>query len=330
MTRDASIGKRDFGLDTRSMEEFAHFLMETGWLETMEADLASMNHEKLGRPFTFTDRAIQWANRLRIVFKTSYRLARGLMNHFLRGLGFQGISLTQFYDRCRRASAVGGADGRVLASGPCDVDVSEAPISVAVDSTGMSLNKYGGWRCYHWNLKSVTGWIKLHAAADTDTNRILAYAVTDERCGDVNLLGPLVEDVISAGHKVGKILADAAYDKKAYWNEYAARGIDVAINIRNSQLNKNVPDFPGRIRSHGCAARGREMARILKIGRDEWKKEKGYGRRWKVECTFSDAKRLFGDILRSRTRQTDVEETVAKVLLLNEYKGIRMRCQESR
>ena len=107
------------------MEEFVHFLMETGWLETMEADLASMDHEKLGRPFAFTDRAIQWANRLRIVFKTSYRLARGLMNHFLRGLGFQGISLTQFYDRCRRASAVGGADGRVLVSGPCDVDVSD-------------------------------------------------------------------------------------------------------------------------------------------------------------------------------------------------------------
>ena len=97
----------------------------------------------------------------------------------------------------------------------------------------MSLNKYDGWRCYHWNLKSVTGWIKLHAAADTDTNRILAYAVTDERCGDVNLLGPLVEDVISAGHKGGKIPADAAYDKKDYWNEYAARGIDVAISIRS-------------------------------------------------------------------------------------------------
>ena len=330
MTGDASVKNRDFGLDTRAMEEFAHYLMEMGWLDTLEADLASMNSDKLGRPFEFTDKAIGWANRVRIVFKIGYRLARGMLNHFLRGLGLSGISLTQFYDRCRRISAVGGADGRVLASGSCDVDVSEAPISVAVDSTGMSLNKYGGWRCHHWNLKSVTGWIKLHAAADPDTNRILAYAVTDESCGDVNILGPLVEDVTSAGHRVGKILADAAYDKKDYWNEYTARGIDVAINIKSSQLNRNVPDRPSRIVSHGSAARGREMRRILEIGRDGWKKEKGYGRRWKVECTFSDAKRLFGDVLRSRTRQADVEETVAKVVLLNEYKGIRMRCQGSR
>lgn len=331
MTRDASVSKRDFGLDTRSMEDFAGFLMETGWLDTLEADLASMNSDKLGRPFEFTDKAIQWANRIRIAFKIGYRLTRGILNHSLKRLGHSGISLTQLYDRCRRISAVGGADGRILASGSCDVDVSEKPISVAIDSTGLSLNKYGGWRCYHWNLKSVSGWIKLHAAADPDTNRILAYAVTDEKCGDVNILGSLIEDVVSAGHRVGKILADAAYDKKDYWNMYTAKGIDVVINIKSPQLNrKSMPDRPSRIVSHGSMARGKEMRRILEIGREEWKKEKGYGRRWKVECTFSDAKRLFGDILRSRTRQTDVEETVAKVVLLNEYKGIRIRCQGSR
>lgn len=64
-------------------------------------------------------------------------------------------------------------------------------------------------------------------------------------------------------------------------------------------------------------------------GGDRWKEEVGYGKRWKVECTFSDIKRLFGDILRSRTRRSDAEETVAKVLLLNEYKGIRMSCRGS-
>ena len=329
MTRDASVTKRDCGLDTRSMEKYAHSLLERGWTETVNEDLERMNGGKLGRPFVFTGKMIEWGNRLKHALGISYRLARGFLNHFLAEKGLRGISLTQFYDRCREVSAVGGADGRVLASGPCDVEVSEAPISVAIDSTGMSLNKYGGWRHHHWNLKSVTGWIKLHAAVDPDTNRILAYAVTDERCGDITCFDGLMNDVFAAGHKVGKVLADAAYDSKAIWNEYTARGIDVAININSSQLKKNVPDYPGRIRSHGSVTRGKEMARILKIGRDEWKREKGYGRRWKVECTFSDDKRLFGGTLSARKRETDVEETVMKVLLLNEYKRIRMRCQKS-
>lgn len=57
---------------------------------------------------------IEWGKRLKHALGISYRLARGFLNHFLEEKGFKGISLTQFYDRCREASAVGGADGRVL------------------------------------------------------------------------------------------------------------------------------------------------------------------------------------------------------------------------
>ncbi len=59
---------------------------------------------------------IEWGNRLKYALGISYRMARGFLNHFLTKKGLKGISLTQFYDRCR--------------------EVSEAPISVAIDSTG--------------------------------------------------------------------------------------------------------------------------------------------------------------------------------------------------
>ena len=38
---------------------------------------------------------------------------------------------------------------------------------------------------------------------------------------------------------------------------------------------------------------------------------------------------VFGNSLSSKKLETDVEETVMKVLLFNEYKQIRMRCQRS-
>ena len=56
--------------------------------------------------------------------------------------------------------------------------------------------------------------------------------------------------------------------------------------------------------------------------------EKGYNRRWKAECTFSDTNPVRGHA-EFQELETDVEETVMKVLLLNEYKQIRMRCQRS-
>lgn len=201
LTRDASVTKRDCGLDTGSMEEYARSLLERGWTETVNEDLEKMNGGKKGRPFVFTDEMTEWGDRLKHTLGISYRLARGFLNHFPGEKGLKGIGLTRFYDRCREASAVGGADGKVLASGPCNVEVSEAPISVAVDSTGMSLNRYGEWRPYHRNMKPVTGWIKLHAAVDPDTGRMLAYAVADKRCGDMTCFDGLMMDVFSAGHR---------------------------------------------------------------------------------------------------------------------------------
>ena len=70
------------------------------------------------------------------------------------------------------------------------------------------------------------------------------------------------------------------------------------------------------------------MKRILEVGKDQWKIETEYGMRWKVECTFSDLKRLFGEVLRARTRLTDVAETLQKVRVLNIYKDIR-RCAKA-
>ena len=165
-----------------------------------------------------------------------------------------------------------------------------------MDSTGISLSKYGGWLAHRWDMKPVTGWIKIHAAVDVDTNRILAYAVTDENCGDPTCLDLLMEQVLGSGHRVGKLLADAAYDTKAAWSKYSAMGIEVAINIKTSQLGRDAPSGHYKGRSHGCMARGRQIRRIVEVGRDQWKQEMGYGRRWKVECTFSDLKRLFGDV----------------------------------
>ncbi|MBQ3684800.1 MAG: hypothetical protein II933_00005, partial [Candidatus Methanomethylophilaceae archaeon] len=51
--------------------------------------------------------------------------------------------------------------------------------------------------------------------------------------------------------------------------------------------------------------------------------------RWKVECTFSDLKRLFGDVMRARARMTDAAEAVQMVRILNIYKECRISARGS-
>ena len=328
MRRDASADKRDYDVDTKAMVGFAKKLFDRSWMERIYSDLEVMNGGKVGHPYVYTDAMIIWAVTIKIALGTSFRMAEGILNSFLDERGYSNISHSRFVARCNELMAPKqpgrrDIDDRILAFGACDVAPKGNPITVAIDSTGMSLSKCGSWLSYKWHKKIVTGWIKLHVAVDVETNEILAYAITDEKMGDVSCLGLLMEQVMGKGHEVGSLLADAAYDKKAVWKKYDDAGIHVAININSSQLGKYMPDRPSRIRAYGCAVRAKHMKRIMTVGRDQWKLEVGYNMRWKVECTFSDLKRLFGDVLRARTRLTDMAEVFHKVRVLNIYKGIR-------
>ena len=328
MKGDASADKRDYDVDTKAMTRFAKKLFDRSWMKRIFSDLEVMNGGKVGHPYVYTDAMIIWAMTIRIALGTSYRMAEGILNSFLDDKGYRNISHAQFMARCKDLMASGPSgrkdlDERILAFGACDVRPLEEAVTVAIDSTGLSLSRFGGWLAYKWNKKSYVGWIKLHVAVNVDTNEILAYVITDEKMGDVSCIGLLMEQVMGKGHKVAKLLADAAYDKKAVWKEYDSKGIRVVININSSQIGKHAPDRPSRIRAYGCWVRANEMKRILEVGKDQWRIETGYGMRWKVECTFSDLKRLFGEVLRARTRLTDVAETLQKVRVLNIYKGIR-------
>ena len=327
---DASGDKRYCGVDAEAMAKFAIALFDRSWMDRMADDLDAMNDCKVGHPFVFPDSVIIWGMTLRAALGMSYRLARGVVNVFLRDAGIEGISLSQFYDRCVELSMpeLGGradVDNRILAYGCCDVPPSETAVTVAIDSTGISLNKYGGWLAHRWNKRPVTGWVKIHVCVDVDTNRILAYVITDESCGDSTCLDLLMEQVLSSGRRVKKLLVDAAYDSKDAWERYTGMRIDVVINIRSSSLGKYAPTGYQKVSCKGSFARRRQIVRILQIGRDEWKLEMGYGMRWKVECTFSDLKRLFGDILRARARWNDVAEAYQKIRVLNIYKGCRQQ-----
>lgn len=331
MADDAKKTKRNCAQDTKAMEELGRKIFDLSWVETYFDELDDMNDSKVGRRFVFSASLISWALILRTVLRISYRLTLGIVNASLSEYGLPNISLTQLFNRCIESHIVMNTDDeRFLAYGRGNVPPSDHPITVALDSTGISINKYGGWLVNKWGMKKVSGWIKLHVAVDTATNEILSFVITDEHCGDITCTDLLMEQVLAGGHKVVGLLADAAYDSKANWKKYTEMGMKVCINIKSKNLTDYAkPTGHLGIRSHGCMVRGTQIKRIDEIGREEWKKENGYNRRWRVECTFSDLKRILGDILRSRTRLNGVLEALDKVSVHNLYKEIRKKYAEA-
>jgi hypothetical protein len=108
------------------------------------------------------------------------------------------------------------------------------------------------------------------------------------------------------------VVADAAYDAKENWKILNERGIEFVANMRMSSTG----------RFGGCSARGLQVIRRMKIGEHAWKAEVGYGIRWKVECAFSDFKRLFGDMLTGRKPKWMAYELLWRVCAHNVYKDV--------
>ena len=316
--------KRDFSVDNDAMQAFEQRILDERWVGTVENELSAMNDGKFGRPFVFPDCVIEWGMLYRAAEKKNYRRAAGAVNYFLRKNGHPEISVTQFYDRAQSLAGDGlsadADDTRILGSGAGNVE-KEEDVSVAVDSTGMSLRKYGGWlRKYHNKREEANGWIKVHVVVNTCTEEILAYVITDESCGDVTCMERLIEAAGNEGHQIDRIYADAAYDKIELWKKYGSEGIEYCVNIKSSQTGK----YAGRtVRSNGCPLRAAHIRTIIKIGPEAWKKKMGYGIRWKVECAFSDLKRMFGDVMRSRARHRMAAEIYWVIRCYNLYKSIR-------
>ena len=75
--------------------------------------------------------------------------------------------------------------------------------------------------------------------------------------------------------------------------------------------------------------RKKQVERILKDGRDVWKESVGYGRRWKVESTFSDIKRMFGDTIRARGPGAVANVLYWTIRAFNLYKECRIEIREA-
>ena len=148
---DVSEPKRDCALDTKAMAKFGRKLFDFDWNSTYSDDIRGMNDGKIGHPFVFSDALIAWTIILRTVLKTSCRLMLGIVNHFIVSSGLRPISLTQLYDRRNSLELNVDSDECFLAFGQGNVSPKPPPpITVALDATGMSLNKYGGWLAHKW------------------------------------------------------------------------------------------------------------------------------------------------------------------------------------
>jgi hypothetical protein len=283
-------------------------ILDLGSLTSWKEELDAMNAEKLGRPFEFPNSYISFLAFMKVGFDIPYRTVEGVGRALSEYIRFVE---EMHYTHMRRrilASMKGKKPSEIV--GPVD-DGEEEPITVIVDSSGLSTTNKGSYIEDKWK-KEKRKYVKLHLVADKKTGKIVGFRVTGEKTGDNKKFVPMMKEV-SKKRKVAKAYADAAYDARKNFDVLHGAGIEPAIKLRKNASTK----------SHGCPARREEALLVKRLGYQGWSELKDYGKRWLVEIVFSSFKRVLGETLRSRKFLTQKAEASIKVMLYNKFLSIQ-------
>ena len=261
-------------------------------LKNWNKDLAKMNRNKRGRPYQYPDTLIRTMAYAKQCYGLAYRQTEGL---------FRAYDLPCVPDYTLLQKRIASMKIKI----PARYKKKKNTI-IAVDSTGFKVTNSGEWMRSKWNGKRK-GFLKMHIAVDVKTGEILVSVITDEHSHDSPQLEKLVKQASKHG-TISAVLADGAYDSYRGFSYLSDQKITPGIRVRKNSVPK----------SRGC--RAHKLAVIAQFADyKKWAASVSYGKRWRVESTFSALKRIFGEAVRSKNKKNMATELMLRIMLYNQF-----------
>jgi len=284
----------DWGSVDERLIRRGELLLSLEFVDGYDGELRAMNLGKVGRPFVLTERYAEFLSVVRYLFGFPYRQLEG----FTRALN-------------RLVPKLPSADYSGLRRRILDLDLqlyeslrlSDEPVVVAVDSTGVRVHKAGGWVERRYGKKKR--YVKIHLAVDVETKQALAMIVTTDGTHDSRVFPQLLRKTERRG-KVSKVVMDGAYDSSEVYETLEQRGIEAVIKPRRNSRT-DTPSEPRR----------EAVSQYKRLGHERWAKLKGYRRRWSVETAYSTFKRTFGEFCMAKTMKNITKELATKAFIYN-------------
>ncbi len=188
------------------------------------------------------------------------------------------------------------------------ITLSSLPLRIvetkfAVDSTGFKTTKFGEYCRQKHRANTYHKWLKAHVCCGVKTNIITAVEASGENDNDSPYLDGLVTATLNNGFSLSEVSADKGYISQhnldRIWQLGAIPFIPFKINTRTPEGGNTWSEMYGFFIQHQ-----KEFLRH-------------YHLRSNVETTFSIIKSKFNDTLKGKTRQSQVNELLLKILCHN-------------
>jgi hypothetical protein len=284
------------------------------WLDKDMAWLAD-RAGRPGRPPVFSDAAIQFCLRVKVLFGLPLRQTTGMVSSILEMAGLDW-PVRDYSTLSRRQKIL-----------PVQIPHRRAPgsLNLLVDSTGIKFLGDGEWLARKHGTHRRRQYRKVHLAMDTATGDIRGVEFTSSREGDSPVLPDLL-DQIPADEQVGTVTGDGAFDTRRCHTAIVDRGGTAVIPIRkNGRLWKE--DCPAALAivlgpmADIVAPRNDILRATKRFGRANWKHWSGYHVRSRIEAKMRCLK-SFGERIASRDPDRQAAEVHIRIALMNRFNAL--------
>ena len=258
---------------------------------------------KRGRPKQFSDTAVETSVALGQLLGLPLRQTEGVLTELLQRIGTD-LKAPDYSTISIRS--------RTLSISIRIRSVSDEPIHLVIDSTGVKIFGEGEWKVRMHGWCKHRRWKKLHLGVDASTGDVLMGEATGNDVTDAeatpSLLAQLPEET-----PIEQVSADGGYDKRTCYDAFMDRNIGKIIIP---------PQENAKIWRHGNwkgspHPRDENLRRIRSVGKAKWKEETGYHRRSLAETAIFRLKTIFTDRISARTDANQCVQLLIRCKLLN-------------
>ncbi len=257
------------------------------------------NEIKQGKRILTKDRLFMMS--LKVYYNTDFRKCKGLIEEFT-GKKVSYKSLCNFFNDKQLSQIL---DDLILITA---LPTASLETTGAIDATGFAVSGFESWNCNKWGNKSykkdqIRIWRKLHAVTGCKTNIFISVEVTDKNVHDHKAFENTVKDKVKY-FDLDDFVADKAYNSRQVF-EY----------LRKLDLNPIIPFKKNATAKSRGSLIWRRMFRYFKDNQEEFMKR--YHKRSNVETCFHMLKRRYGNNIRTKNFNSNVNEIKIRCLCHN-------------
>jgi len=252
----------------------------TLWIDSdITSHWTDASEHKRGGQKVYSALAIESCLTVRKVYHLPLRQTEGFIKSIF-GLLNVALPVPCYTTLCRRSNGL--AVNLAAANG--------AVTDIVVDSTGLKVYGEGEWKVRKHGAGKHRTWMKLHIAANGQTQQIEAIALTSNAVDDATGMESLMSQI---NKPVKRFIGDGAYDKDKVRKQLHKDNIKQVIPPQRNAVSDK------KKRLHR-AQRDEAIEAVKATGRKEWKIKEDYHQRSKAETVMFRYKTIIGDKLAAR------------------------------